>query len=63
MNDPSCKHPGIERAEGNYFWCIPCHRWIGNNSYPRYLAPIDDAIVELTFDRDTESYQYPEDVY
>jgi hypothetical protein len=25
-----CKHPGIERAEGNYFWCIACRLYVAN---------------------------------
>ena len=55
-----CAHPGIDRAEGNYFWCSPCHRWIGNNGYTKPVvyfpkSPHREA-VELRHDADSGRY-------
>ena len=58
-----CRH-NIARCEETIPWCTDCHAYIDQQTGKPYVARrardnFEEA-VELRYDRDTESFQYPE---
>jgi len=72
-----CVHNSIARCEQNPAWCTDCHQYIDQQTGKASNAPtlvvqaavnslrriVYGDVVELGWDRDTESYQYPEDIF
>jgi hypothetical protein len=72
MSINDCTHPSISRCEATIPWCTDCHQYIDQQTgKPSTARPFVsyavkqrmDECVELGYDRDTESWQYPEDIW
>jgi hypothetical protein len=73
----ACSHNSIARCEETIPWCTDCHQYIDQQTGKASNAPtlvvqaavnslrriVYGDVVELGWDRDTESYQYPEDIF
>ena len=58
-----CAHNSIARCEQTIPWCTDCHQYIDTTTRRASIAPKLTECVELSFDRDSGRYQYPEDIY
>ena len=70
----ACSHNSIARCEETIPWCTDCHQYLDQRTARPSIAPTTRLLVtsrrgdmaecvELSYDRDSGRFQYPEDIY